>query len=171
MTINYKQRFERCRIMIVGERDFANIINTYLIKAGFRDINVVDNLTDSADIIVDLTVNGQSLSYMGKMPIVYPFDFINGGATIVLLPGNNTEAPVDGNMRLMAAKYISGYCAFWNISDCDWLLEVLPNIERSEKSVAAQETAARLCAGVVANIALDLDVKSFPQFYLTPNKP
>lgn len=169
MTTNCKNGIERCRIMIVGERDFANIINSYLIEAGFRDINVVDDLTDSADIIVDLTVNGQALSYLGKVPIVYPFDFINGGATIVLFPGNNTEAMVDGNMRLIAAKYISGYCAFWNISDSDWLLEVLPNIERGEKSLAAQETAARLCAGVVANIALDLDVKSFPRFYLTRN--
>lgn len=169
MTINYKKEIERCRIMIIGERDFANIINSYLIKVGFRDINIVDNLTDSADIIVDLTVNGQSLSYMGKVPIVYPFDFINGGATIVLLPENNTEVVIDGNMRLIAAKYISGYCAFWNIADSDWLLEVLPNIERGEKSVAARETAARLCAGVVANIALDLDVKSFPRFYLARN--
>jgi len=64
---------------------------------------------------------------------------------------------------------MSGYCAFWNIDNSDWLRVVLPRIEQGEQSAKAQQTAACICARILANIAVGRDVKHFPRFYLSKN--
>lgn len=166
MTDEEKNKIEGCRIMIVGKGCFADAINTALLKVGFHNIIYVDAPTDSADIAVDLVMNGIAAKLDGKLPVVYPFDFIEGGAAMVVLPGDKAEFEEHGDIRLWAAKYMSGYCAFWNMDNSDWLRIVLPRIEQGEQSAKAQRTAACICARILANIAVGCDVKHFPRFYL-----
>ena len=166
MTSEEKNKIESCRIMIVGDDEFADTINKALLKVGFR---YVDGSKESADIAVDLAMNGISARLGGKLPVVYPFDFIEGGAAMVVLPDDKVELEAKGDVRLCAAKYMSGYCAFWNIDNSDWLRVVLPRIEQGEQSAKAQRTAACICARILANIAVERDVKHFPRFYLSKN--
>ncbi len=169
MTSEEKNKIESCRIMIVGKGDFADAINTALLKVGFHNIIYVEAPTGSADIAVDLEMNGISARLGGKLPVVYPFDFIEGGAAMVVQPDDKVELEAKGDVRLCAAKYMSGYCAFWNIDNSDWLRVVLPRIEQGEQSAKAQQTAACICARILANIAVGRDVKHFPRFYLSKN--
>lgn len=169
MTDEEKNKIESCRIMIIGKGEFAETINKALQKVGFLNIIYVESPTESADIAVDLAMNGISARLLGKMPVIYPFDFIEGGAAMVVLPADKVEFEVQGDVRLCAAKYISGYCAFWNIDNSDWLRVVLPRIEQCEQSTKAQKTAACICARILANIAVGRDVKHFPRFYLSKN--
>lgn len=169
MTDEEKNKIESCRVMIVGKGEFADAINTALLQVGFHNIIYVEIPTEFADIVVDLAMNGESVQLDGKMPVVYPFDFIEGGAAMVVLPDDKTELEAKGDVRLCAAKYMSGYCAFWNIDNSDWLRVVLPRIEQGEQSAKAQRTAACICARILANIAVGRDVKHFPRFYLSRN--
>lgn len=169
MTSEEKNKIESCRIKIVGMGEFADAINTALRKVGFHDIKdnrYAEASTGAADIAVDLAMNGISARLGGKLPVVYPFDLIEGGAAMVVLPDDKVEFEARGDVRLCAAKYMSGYCAFWNIDNSDWLRVVLPRIEQGEQSVKAQQTAACICARILANIAVGRDVKHFPRFYL-----
>ncbi|MCM1356539.1 MAG: hypothetical protein NC212_09075 [Staphylococcus sp.] len=167
MTDEEKDKIERCRIMIVGKGDLADAINTALLKVGFHNIIYVGNPTRSADIAVDLAMNGISAKLDGKLPVVYPFDFIEGGAAMVVRPDDKSEFDEQSDVRLYAAKYMSGYCAFWNIDNSDWLRAVLPRIEQGEQSAKAQQTAACICVRILANIAVGRNVKHFPRFYLS----
>lgn len=167
MTSEEQNKIERCRIMIVGKGDFADAINTALLKAGFCNIIHMEAPTEAADIAVDLAINGISARLDGKLPVVYPFDFIEGGAAMVVLPEDKPALEAKGDVRLCAAKYMSGYCAFWNMDNSDWLRAVLPRIEQGEQSAKAQRTAACICARILANIAAGRDVKHFPRFYLS----
>ncbi len=169
MTDKEKNMIESCRIMIVGRSEFADAINTALQKVGFHNIIYVEAPIESADIAVDLAMNGISAQLGGKLPVVYPFDFIEGGAAMAVLPDDKVKFEVQGDVRLCAAKYMSGYCAFWNIDNSDWLRVVLPRIEQGEQSAKAQRTAACICARILANIAVGRDVKHFPRFYLSRN--
>lgn len=169
MTSEEKNMIESCRVMIVGRGEFADGINTALLKVGFCNIRYVEAPTEAADIAVDLVMNGASAKPDGKLPVVYPFDFIEGGAAMVVLPGDKAEFEAQKDIRLWAAKYMSGYCAFWNVDNCDWLRVVLPRIEHGEQSAKAQKTAACICARILANIAVGRDVKHFPRFYLSRN--
>ncbi|MCI8998780.1 MAG: hypothetical protein HFJ95_07295 [Muribaculaceae bacterium] len=169
MTDEEKNKIESCRIMIVGNGEFADAINTELLKVGFHNIIYVEALTRSVDMAVDLVMNEISTGLNGKLPVVYPFDFIEGGAAMVVQPEDKPEFKVQGDVRLYAAKYMSGYCAFWDIDNSDWLRVVLPRIEQGEQSAKAQKTAACICARILANIAVGRDVKRFPRFYLSRN--
>ena len=169
MTDEEKDKIENCRIMIVGKGDFADAINKALLKVGFYNIIYVEAPTGSADVAVDLAMNGISAKLVGNFPVVYPFDFIEGGAALVVLSGDKPEFEASGDVRLCAAKYMSGYCAFWNIDKSDWLRVALPRIEKGEQSAKAKKTAACICARILANIAVGRDVKHFPRFYLSRN--
>ena len=169
MTSEEKNKIESCRIMIVGRGEFADAINTALLKVGFHNIIYMEATTGSADIAVDVAMNGISARLGGKLPVVYPFDYIEGGAAMVVLPDDKVDFAAQGDVRLCAAKYMSGYCAFWNIDNSDWLRVVLPRIEQGEQSAKAQKTAACICARILANIAVGRDVKHFPRFYLSKN--
>lgn len=169
MTSAEKNKIESYRIMIVGKGEFADAINRALLKVGFHNIIYVEAPTESADIAVDLAMNGVSARLGGKLPVVYPFDFIEGGAAMAVLPEDKPELEAKGDVRLCAAKYMSGYCAFWNIDNSDWLRVVLPRIEQGEQSAKAQKTAACICTRILANIAVGRDVKHFPRFYLSRN--
>ena len=91
MTDEEKNKIENCRIMIVGNGDFANAINMALLKVGFHNIIYVEAPTESADIAVDLAMNELSAKLDGKLPVVYPFDFIEVGAAVVVLPEDKPE--------------------------------------------------------------------------------
>lgn len=168
MTDDEKNKIENCRIMIVGNGDFADAVKTALLKVGFHHI-YMETLMETADMAIDLAMNGTSAKMDCILPVVYPFDFIEGGAVMVALPGDKLEFEKQGNLRLSAAKYMSGYCSFWNVDNSEWLGVVLPRIEQGEHSATGQKTAACICARVLANIAVGRDVKHFPRFYLSKN--
>ena len=169
MTDGEKIKIESCRVMIVGEGHFADAVRRAVMESGFRNIMCVEAPTGSADIAVDVVMDGMTASFERAIPVVYPFDFIEGGAAMVVQPEDKPEFKVQGDVRLYAAKYMSGYCAFWDIDNSDWLRVVLPRIEQGEQSAKAQKTAACICARILANIAVGRDVKRFPRFYLSRN--
>lgn len=169
MTDGEKIKIESCRVMIVGEGHFADAVRRAVMESGFRNIMCVEAPTGSADIAVDVVMDGMTASFERAIPVVYPFDFIEGGAAMVVLPGDKPEIETQGDMRLWAAKYMSGYCSFWNVEGNDWLRIVLPRIERGEVAEQARETAACICGRILANIAVGRDVKHFPRFYLSRN--
>lgn len=172
MTTDEKRLIADCRIMVIGASDFIDNVNAELIKSGFSSISIVSSLQAqadlaSADMVAECVGEGRyCIKEELMIPIIYPFDFVDGAAAIVIMPGDDNELQGKANARLWAAEYMAGYCAFWNMDGCDWLQSALPAIREGKTSEAAQRTAAHICARIAANIAVGRDVKHFPRFYL-----
>lgn len=172
MTGEEKELINGCRIMIVGSEIFIGYVQEELNRLGFNEICNVSALKynyigETRGILIEFTGNGPSqCSDATEIPTIYPFDFIGGAGAIVLFSGDERKWLEKPNVRLWAAEYMSGYCAFWNISGCEWLHEAIPAIKAGETSDLAQKTAAHLCALIAANIAVGHDVKHYPRFYL-----
>ena len=175
MTSEEKSMIADCRIMVIGATNFIDRVKAELDKSGFKSINIVlgnDVHTEIGlvDIVAEYT--GESYTHVkgnAAIPIIYPFDFVEGAGAIVIMPDDDNELQHKDNLRLWAAEYMAGYCDFWNMEGCDWLHSALPKIREGKTSEAAQRTAAHICARIAANIAVGRNVKHFPRFYLSKN--
>lgn len=175
MTSEEKRLIADCRVMIIGTSDCIDIVKAELYRSGFKSINIVSGNDVHAEIgPVDMVAEyvGETCTHVkgnATIPIIYPFDFVDGAGAIVVMPGDDSELHGKANARLWAAEYMAGYCAFWNMEGCDWLQSNLPVIKECKTSEAAQRTAAHICARIAANIAVGREVKHFPRFYLCKN--
>lgn len=172
MTREEKQMIESCHIHIVGYGCLSALIHDELNAVGFQHIlrYETDRNSVTADIVIVTELNDEETKPpLLHAPTLYPLDFIEGGAVIVVLPGDSMEIPEGEGFRVWAARYIAGYGAFWNMEGWEWLAEAMPRIEKGETSETAQRTAARMCARICANLATGRDVKHFPRFYLSRN--
>ncbi|MDE6795131.1 MAG: hypothetical protein K2J63_07475 [Muribaculaceae bacterium] len=174
MTNEKNQLIKECRIMIVGKDEFIVYIKEELCKLGFCDIvvgamsEIINEQNDG--ILIEYTRDGAAESgNMSDIPMIYPFDFVDGAGAIVLFPGDDRSWLGKQDMRQWAADYMSGYCAFWNVEGCDWLYDAMPLIKGNITSDAAMKTVAYICARIAANIAVGRDVKRYPRFYLCRN--
>ncbi len=175
MTSEEKRLIADCRVMIIGASDFIDYVKAELCRSGFKSINIVSENDVHTEIgPVDMVaeyVDDACTHVKGNVavPIIYPFDFVDGAGAIVVMPGDDNELHGKANARLWAAEYMAGYCAFWNMEGCDCLQSVLPKIREDWTSEDAQRTAAHICARIAANIAVGREVKHFPRFYLCKN--
>lgn len=175
MTSEEKRLITECRIMVIGVSDFIDCVKAELIKSGFKSISIISAMEtqanmDFTDIVAEYVGEGRScIKETVNIPIIYPFDFVEGAGAIVIMSGDDNELQRKDDMRLWAAEYMAGYCAFWNVEGCDWLQSTLPAIREAKTSDAAQRTAAHICARIAANIAVGRKVKHFPRFYLCKN--
>ena len=175
MTSEEKRQIADCRIMVIGVSDFIDRVKAELDKSGFKSINIVSGNDVHTEIgLVDMIAEytGQAYTHVkgnAAIPIIYPFDFVEGAGAIVVMPGDDNELHCKANARLWAAEYMAGYCAFWNVEGCEWLQFALQEIREVKTSEAAQRTAAHICAKIAANIAVGRNVKHFPRFYLSKN--
>ena len=175
MTSEEKRLITDCRIMVIGVSDFIDCVKAELDKSGFKSINILtanngQTGIGTIDIIAEYVFEGFAcIEEAVKIPIIYPFDFVDGAGAIVVMPGDDNELQHKDNLRLWAAEYMAGYCAFWNVAGCDWLQTALPAIRKGETSDKAMRTASHICARIAANIAVGRNVKHFPRFYLSKN--
>lgn len=175
MTSEEKRLIADCQIMVIGATNFIDCVKAELYKSGFKSINIMTANNGQTGIgTIDIVAEYVSEEYdcieeTVKIPIIYPFDFVDGAGAIVIMPGDDNELQNKDNMRLWVAEYMTGYCAFWNVEGCDWLQSALPAIREAKTSEAAQRTAARICAKIAANIAVGREIKHFPRFYLCKN--
>lgn len=175
MTSEERRLIADCRIMVIGVSDFIDCVKAELIKSGFMSMSIISALEEQPDMsFTDMVAEyvGAGRSCMKeeiKIPIIYPFDFVEGAGAIVIMPGDDNELQHKDNPRLWAAEYMAGYCAFWNVEGSEWLQSNLPAIREGNTSKAAQRTAAHICARIAANIAVGRNVKHFPRFYFSKN--
>ncbi len=175
MTNEERQQINKCRIIIVGEGDFISYVKNELEQIGFKEISDMSDMDTSKisldnGIIIEHVEAGIPLSAEDTdIPIIFAFDFIDGAGAIVVFPEDEKDFLNKQNVREWAAEYLSGYCAFWNVADSDWLHDILPSIKEGKTSMEAQKTAAHICARIAANIAVSRDVKRYPRFYLSRN--
>lgn len=170
MTQEEKKNIEDCPILIVGYRPLAELISDELNAIGFCQVGQSESFigVDIAGYNIVIAVDDNYHTAV-DVPTLYPFDFIDGGAVIVMLPGDNMEITDETDVRTWVAKYIIGYSAFWNMMDCEWLRELLPRIVGGDSSEPTQRTVAFMCARISASIAVGRNVKHFPRFYLSRN--
>lgn len=158
--------------MIIGADVFIKYIKEELNKPGFSKISIISDYYGIIDdnesgILIEFTGDGDSKAVsVTDIPVIYPFDFIEGAGVIVVFPEDNKDFLSRKNLRLWAAEYISGYCAFWNVKGSDWLHDALPAIKENKTSDTALRTAAYMCVRIAANIAVGREVKHYPRFYL-----
>ena len=119
----------------------------------------------NAGILIEYTGVGLSQAKdINSIPVIYPFDFLEGAGAIVVFPEDERVWLEKQNVRQWAAEYMSGYCAFWNVEGCDWLYDAMPLIKGNITSEAALKTAAHICARIAANIAVGRNVKRYPRY-------
>ncbi len=175
MTSEERRRIAGCRIAVVGAGEFIDSIKAELRQLGFESIQIISRsdempMPSNVDIIAE-SVNEDSSCFSKDVtiPIILPFDFVNGAGAIVVMPDDDRDILNKPNLRQWAANYMVGYCAFWNVEGCDWLRDSLSDIRNSVTSSAALKTATHICARIAANIAVGREVKHFPRFYLCKN--
>ena len=176
MTNEERHLIKECRIMVIGTDTFVAYLKSELKSIGFSNI-VVGNDTDYQKNSTTINIiskyggneNSHFVSDIVSVPIIYTFDFVRGAGAIVIMPGDDKEVLAQTDLRLWAAEYMSGYCAFWNMEGCDWLGEALPEIKAGVTNESTQRLAAHICARIAANIAVGREVKHFPRFYLCRN--
>ena len=175
MTSEEKQLIKECPVILSGTDAFISYIKEELKQIGFGKIldADADRCSISANakgIVIEYTADksSQYVAYCA-IPLIFPFDFIEGTGAIVLFPGDERSWLDKPNQRVLAADYMSGYCAFWNVEGCEWLYDSLHLIKDNKASEAALRTAAYMCAKIAANIAVGRDVKRYPRFYLCRN--
>lgn len=116
--------------MVIGTDTFVAYLKSELKSIGFSNI-VVGNDTDYQKNSTTINIiskyggneNSHFVSDIVSVPIIYTFDFVRGAGAIVIMPGDDKEVLAQTDLRLWAAEYMSGYCAFWNMEGCDWLGE------------------------------------------------
>ena len=175
MTSEEKRLIADCRIAVVGATEFIDSIKVELQQLGFESIQIISRsdempMPSNVDVIAE-SVNESSSCFSKDVtiPIILPFDFVNGAGAIVVMPDDDQDILDKPDLRLWAANYMAGYCAFWNVVGCDWLRDSLPDIRNGVTSGASLKTAAYICARIAANIAVGREVKHFPRFYLCKN--
>ena len=174
MTSEEKRRIADCRIAVVGATEFIDSIKTELQQLGFESIQIISTSDEEPIINIDViaeNVNESSscLPKTATIPLILPFDFVNGAGAIVVMPEDEGDMLCKPNLRQWAATYMAGYCAFWNVDDCEWLRDSLSNIRNGVTSNEALKTASHICSRIAANIAVGREVKHFPRFYLCKN--
>lgn len=130
MTNEERHLIKECRIMVIGTDTFVAYLKSELKSIGFSNI-VVGNDTDYQKNSTTINIiskyggneNSHFVSDIVSVPIIYTFDFVRGAGAIVIMPGDDKEVLAQTDLRLWAAEYMSGYCAFWNMEGCDWLGE------------------------------------------------
>ena len=175
MTSEERRRIAGCRIAVVGACEFIDSIKAELQQLGFESIQIISRsdkmpMPSNVDVIAENVNEGSS--YFSKdvtIPIILPFDFVNGAGAIVVMPDDDRDILDKPDLRLWAVNYMAGYCAFWNVVGCDWLRDSLPDIRNGLTRHAALKTATHICARIAANIAVGREVKHFPRFYLCKN--
>ena len=175
MTSEEKSLITDCRIAVVGATEFIDSIKVELQQLGFESIQIISRsdempMPSNVDVIAENVNEGSScLSKATTVPLILPFDFVNGAGAIVVMPDDDRDILDKPDLRLWAANYMAGYCAFWNVVGCEWLRDSLSDIRNGVTSGVALDTAARICARIAANIAVGREVKHFPRFYLCKN--
>lgn len=174
MTSEEERRIADCRISVVGADEFIDSIKTELQQLGFKSIQIISPFDEEATINIDVIAEivnegGSCMSKVTDIPLILPFDFVNGAGAIVVMPDDERNMLGKPDLRLWAAIYMAGYCAFWNVDGCEWLRDSLPDIKNSVTNDVALKTAAHICARIAANIAVGREVKHFPRFYLCKN--
>lgn len=175
MTSEEKRLIADCRIAVTGTTEFIDSINAELQQLGFEYIQIISTsdempMPSNVDVIAENVNHGSScLSEDVTIPLILPFDFVNGAGAIVVMPDDDRDILNKPNLRQWAANYMVGYCAFWNVEGCDWLRDSLSDIRNGVTSSAALKTVAHMCARIVANFAVGREVKHFPRFYLCKN--
>lgn len=175
MTSEKKCRIADCQIAVIGTIKSIDCIKAELKQPGFKHIHIIspsDEMTmpGKVDIIVENVNEGSSCrSKDAIIPLILPFDFVNGAGAIVVMPGEGRDLLNKPNLRQWAANYMVGYCAFWNVEGCNWLRNSLTDIENCVTDDTANKTAAYMCARIAANIAVGREIKHFPRFYQCKN--
>ena len=175
MTREEKRRIAGYRIAVVGVGEFIDSIKAELQQLGFESIQIISSSNkqpaiSNFDVIAENVNEGSScMSKETDIPLILPFDFVNGAGVIVVMPDDERDIICKPELRQWAATYMAGYCAFWNVEGCEWLRDSLPDIKNGVPSGASLKTAAYICARIAANIAVGREVKHFPRFYLCKN--
>ena len=174
MTSEEKRLIADCRIAVIGASEFIDSIKAELQQLGFESIQIISTSDEETIRNIDIiakNVNEGSfcLSKAATVPLILPFDFVNGAGVIVVMPEDERNLLCKPELRQWAATYMAGYCAFWNVEGCEWLRDLLPDIKNGVTSGASLKTAAYICARIAANIAVGREVKHFPRFYLCKN--
>lgn len=175
MTTEEKRLIKDCSIAVIGATEFIDSIKDELQQLGFESIQIISAsdempMPGNVDVIAEsVSEGGACLSEDVTIPLILPFDFVNGAGAIVVMPDDDRDLLYKPNLRQWAANYMVGYCAFWNVEGCEWLRDSLPDIRNGLTSHAALKTAAHICARIAANIAVGRKVKHFQRFYLCRN--
>ena len=175
MTSEERRRIAGCRIAVVGACEFIDSIKAELQQLGFESIQIISSSNkqpaiSNFDVIAENVNEGSScMSKETDIPLILPFDFVNGAGVIVVMPDDERDIICKPELRQWAATYMAGYCAFWNVEGCEWLRDSLPDIKNGVTSGASLKTAAYICARIAANIAVGREVKHFPRSYLCKN--
>ena len=97
--------------MIVGKGDFITYIKEELGKLDFCNIEEVETgeIINGQDTGILIEYTGAGISHssdISSIPVIYPFDFIDGAGAIVVFPGDDRSWVEKQNIRQWIAEYI-----------------------------------------------------------------
>ena len=97
MTSEERRRIAGCRIAVVGAGEFIDSIKAELRQLGFESIQIISRsdempMPSNVDVIAE-SVNEDSSCFSKDVtiPIILPFDFVNGAGAIVVMPDDDRD--------------------------------------------------------------------------------
>lgn len=113
-----------------------------------------------------------------RVPVLHPYNFGWGGFLMIVTPDSLPISSIlrDSNLQgfeLEMAKYVSGYCQFWNLPENNWLHTIIEEyIKEKDKTCIPQLAVGSwivgaMCVNAMYRIAIGEPIKECPKFYLT----
>lgn len=112
MTSEERRRIAGCRIAVVGACEFIDSIKAELQQLGFESIQIISSSNkqpaiSNFDVIAENVNEGSScMSKETDIPLILPFDFVNGAGVIVVMPDDERDIICKPELRQWAATIV-----------------------------------------------------------------
>lgn len=149
----------------------------------FVDEGNVKNIVKGCDIAINALDFKSDIPFIFddtckkyNIPVLHPYNFGWAGFLAVVMPdGMQISELSKGSQEfeLRVAEYVFEYSCFRNISNNEWLGEVIKEFRKEDNILPPPQLSiaswivAGLCVNVMYNLITGRKIKVFPQFYLS----
>jgi len=131
---------------------------------------------NALDFSTDVPLIFDKLCQESNIPILHPYNLGWGGLVAVISPGGMSlegiRKPNKEFNEVDMVEYVTNYLKFWKMPH-KWIDEILEKYKNEPESLPppqlsiASWTVASMCTHIMYNLALENQVKEFPEFYLS----
>ncbi len=131
---------------------------------------------NALDFTTDIPLLFDEVCQKNKIPILHPYNLGWGGLVTVITPKgltlNSIDKPDEKFNELKMVEYVASYLKFWGTPHI-WLEEAIEKFKNEKATLPppqlsiASWTLGAMCTQLLFDIAMENEIKEFPEFYLS----
>lgn len=167
----------KSRLKAINEKATIHVHDCFINKANVENLVKGHKIAINAlDFTSTMPLEFDSVCQKLNIPVIHPYNLGWAGLALVITPNG---MPLSGIAErnepfneLNVVKYVSGYLKFWNKPQ-KWLDEVLEQYSNEQQPLPPPQLSiaswlvASMCTQLLYDLALDKEVKNFPDFYFS----